>query len=120
LKPLVAANPRLFGYFFDFFFAFFFFGTGITSGCNVATASLTLPTAREFCQRGLLVRTHAQEATEYIRMKWPGSYKESAQGMSETTAGTGRKMLIGIVLILFVLVVVLAASPWRGNVLSQM
>jgi hypothetical protein len=53
-------------------------------------------------------------------MKWPGSYKESAQGMSETTAGTGRKMLIGIVLILFVLVVVLAASPWRGNVLSQM
>ena len=52
--------------------------------------------------------------TEYIRMKWPESYKESAQGMSETTAGTGRKMLIGVVLILLVFVVVLAVGPWRG------
>jgi hypothetical protein len=43
----------LLGYFFGFFFAFFFFGTEITSRSNLATAALTLPTARRFCQGSL-------------------------------------------------------------------
>jgi len=56
LNPLLAANPRLFRYFFGFFFAFFFaFGTEITFRSNVATAGLTLPAAAKFCQPGLLV-----------------------------------------------------------------
>lgn len=51
-----ATIPGLFGYFFGFFFAFFFFGTEITSRSNLATAALTLPTARKFCQPGLSER----------------------------------------------------------------
>jgi phosphatidylserine/phosphatidylglycerophosphate/cardiolipin synthase-like enzyme len=34
--------------------------------------------------------------------------------MSETTAGTKRKIPIGIVLVLLILVLVLAVAPWRG------
>jgi hypothetical protein len=47
------SHPGLFGYFFGFFFAFFFFGTEITPRSNLATAGLTLPTARKFYRRGL-------------------------------------------------------------------
>ena len=71
MNPLVTANPRLFGYFFDFFFAFFFFGTGITSRCNVATAGLTLPTAKKPCQRGALDNemTHGESTKSGLELR---------------------------------------------------